>query len=50
MLKSKDLYIYKNKFFADLESVGLTKVKGYEECMAVLNESNKIEEDNIGEF
>ena len=37
-----DLYIYKNKFYVDLESVDLTKVKGYEKCMAVLNESNKI--------
>ena len=38
-----DTYIYKNKVYADLESVDFTKIKGYEECVKVLDKLYKIE-------
>ena len=38
-----DTYIYNNKVYADLESIDLTKVKGYEECVKVLDKLYKTE-------
>ena len=34
-----DIYVYKNKVYADLDSVDLAKIQGYEECKKIIEET-----------